>query len=365
VHVAAQDSDAATEVLTEAIAAARAAGDRRVECRARIELEYVRLRSGVKRTADDLLNATAEGIPIFEQAGDRRALGRAWLLAGFVHGGHRGDHRKWQQAAERALVEYKAVGWPTSTCVGEVAAALFWGPTPVQDAIRRCELLLRDDALDLPGAAYLRAFLGGLVAQKDEFDRARALLDAAQATLQDLGLRAAADTYCAPLLGEVELLAGDPAASERIFRDLCEQLERANDFSHLASRASDLAEALVEQRLIDEADEWTRVAERHAAADDRNAQMMWRPVRARIHARRGEFAIAEKLAREAVELAASTDDLNRRAKAERDLGEVLRLTGDDNAAASTFARAIALFEQKGNLVGAARVRSLNAELAHA
>src|SRR5204863_2843048 len=103
---------------------------------------------------------------------------------------------------------YKAAGWPTSTCVGEVAAALFWGPTPVQDAIRRCELLLRDDALDLPGAAYLRAFLGGLVAQKDEFDRARALVHGAQATLQDLGLRAAAGTYCAPLLGEVELLAG-------------------------------------------------------------------------------------------------------------------------------------------------------------
>jgi tetratricopeptide (TPR) repeat protein len=235
----------------------------------------------------------------------------------------------------------------------------------VQDAIRRCDLLLRDDALDLPGAAYLRAFLGGLVAQEDDFDRARSLVNSARASLLDLGLRAAADTYCAPLLGEIELLAGDPAASERICRELCEQLERTKDFSHLASRASDLAETLVEQRVLGEADEWTRVAERHAAVDDRNAQMMWRPVRARIHARRGEFEIAEELAREAVALAESTDDLNRRAKAQRDLGEVLRLAGDDNGAASAFARAIELFEQKGNLVGAARVRLLEEELAHA
>jgi class 3 adenylate cyclase/tetratricopeptide (TPR) repeat protein len=363
VRVAAHDSDGAIEVLTEAIAESREAGDRRVEWRARLELEYIQLRREAKRTANELLDATAEGIPIFERADDRRALGRAWLLAGFVHGGHRGNHKAWEEAAERALGHYKAAGWPTSTCVGEVAAALYWGPTPVEDAIRRCELFLQDEALDLPGAAYLRAFLGGLVAQHHDFDRARARVGSARTTLEDLGMRAAAETYCTPLLGEIELLAGDPAASERILRELCEQLERAKDFSHLASRASDLAEALVEQGLLEEADEWTHVAERHAATDDLNAQMMWRPVRARIHARRDEFGIAERLAREAVALADSTDDLNRRAKAQRDLGEVLRLAGNGSDAAFAFERALEIYEQKGNLVGVTQVRSLQEQLA--
>ena len=77
--------------------------------------------------------------------------------------------------------------------------------------------------------------------------------------------------------------------SAQILRELCDRLEEAKDFSHLASRASDLAEALAERALFEEADEWTRVAEARAAADDLKAQMTWRPIRARIHAPRGEF----------------------------------------------------------------------------
>jgi len=363
VRVAAQDSDGAMTVLTEAIAGATEAGDARIEWRARIELEYIRLRRETQRTADDLLNATAEGIPVFERVSDRRALGRAWLLAGFVHGGHRGDHRTWQQSAERALEHYKAVGWPTSTCVGEIAAALYWGPTPVEDAVLRCESLLLDETLDLPGAAYLRAFLGGLLAQRQEFDRARERVQSAGTTLEDLGLRAATDTYCTPVLGEIELLAGNASLSAQVLRDLCDRLDEAKDFSHLASRASDLAEALAEQGLFDEADDWTRVAEARAATDDVKAQMMWRPIRARVHAHRGQFAIAEALAREAVALAEATDDLNRRAKTQRDFGDVLRLAGNARDATSAFGRALEFYEQKGNLAGAARVRTFQEELA--
>ena len=91
--------------------------------------------------------------------------------------------------------------------------------------------------------------------------------------------------------------------------------------------------------------------------------MTWRPIRARVHARRGEFAIAEELTREAVVLADATDDLNRRAKTQRDLGDVLRLAGNQRDAASAFGRALDLYEQKGNLAGAARVRTFQEELA--
>jgi len=359
VRVAAQNSDDAMKVLTEAMEAQ----DPRIEWRARIELEYIRLRSEPKRNADALLDATTEGIPIFERAVDRRALGRAWLLAGFVHGGHRGNHAAWLESAERALEHYRAAAWPTSTCVGEIAAALYWGPTPIAEAVDRCELLLRDESLDLPGTAYARTFLGGLLAQRRDFDRARELVDSARATLDELGLRAATETYCTPVLADIELLAGNAATSERILRELCDQLARAKDHSHLASRASDLAETLVERGSFEQADEWTHTAEQHAAADDLNAQMMWRPIRARVHARRGELEIAETLAREAVALADATDDLNRRAKARRDLGDVLRLAGKRSESASTLEDAVELYGRKGNLAGIVRVRSLQSELA--
>ena len=64
----------------------------------------------------------------------------------------------------------------------------------------------------------------------------------------------------------------------------------------LASRASDLAEALLGQGLDAESEEWTIVAERNAAEDDVHAQMMWRSVRAKVLARRGEIGQAIPLA---------------------------------------------------------------------
>jgi class 3 adenylate cyclase/tetratricopeptide (TPR) repeat protein len=363
-HHGSRRSDRALELLTEAIAESRASGDRRVESRARVELEYVGVCTR-QRTADDLLAATDEGIPVFESAGDERALGRAWLLAAWARGGHLGDHEAWLDGAERALVHYRAAKWPTSTCLGEIAAALYWGPTPVVEAVARCEELLWDEAPDGAGRAYLDVFLGGLVAQQHEFTRARELVRSGGTVLADLGLQTAVQTYCAPVSGDIELLAGDAAASAEIFHALCDELERSKDFSHLASRASDLAEALLAQELVDDAEVWTRVAENNAARDDVNAQMMWRPIRARIHARRGELRIAQKLAREAVRLSHTTDDLNRRAKVHRDLGEVLQRAGKIADAVSAYDRAVELYVRKGNVAGAAQVRSLQGELAPA
>jgi tetratricopeptide (TPR) repeat protein len=85
---------------------------------------------------------------------------------------------------------------------------------------------------------------------------------------------------------------------------------------------------------------------------------MWRPVRARLLARQGDLPRAEALAREGVRIADTTDDANRRAEAYRDLGEVLRTAGRASDANEAFERAIALFAEKGNLPGAAHVRSL-------
>ena len=347
--------DAAVEMLAEVLTEAEQAGDHRMLAWARIELEYGRVRR-THGTADDLLDAIAAGTPLFESTEDNRLLGRAWLMFGWVHGGSRSNHAAWADAAARALEYYRAAAWPTSTVLGQLAAALYWGSTPVDRVAVRYEELLHA-AQDQVGSAYVQAFLGGVVAQTADFDRARALTTTAGATFDDFGMRTSALTYAAPVLGEIEMLAGDAAAAEHIFRDVCAGLERACDFSHLASRASDLAEALTQLGRLDEAEEWTRLAERHAAVDDTNAQMMWRPVRARILARRGSFEAAKVLAREGVTLADGTDDLNRRAKAYRDLGEVLWRAGSVGEV-EAFGRAIQLFEQKGNVAAAASVRSL-------
>ena len=351
---ASQDSEGAVAVLTDLMRASRS--DTRMMARARVELANIEVHRG--GTADALLDAVDRGIPIFEHVADHRSLGRAWLLAGWIRGGHRGDHRAWADAAMQAVEQYRAAGWPTATCLGQIGAALYWGPAPVDQAVGRIRGYLDGRDPDRAGTAYLRSFLGGLVAQTGRFDEGRALVASARAVLDDLGLRAAALTSCVGLLSDIELLAGDNRSAEVLLRDLCGELDRAQSHDELASRAGDLAEALLGQGLDVESEEWTIVAERIAAEDDVHAQMTWRSVRAKVLAHRGEVGQAVPLAEAAAMLAGSTDGLNARAKVESDLGDVLQVAGRASEAARAFTRAAALYEQKGNIVGATRVRGM-------
>jgi class 3 adenylate cyclase len=212
--------DVADHVLTDALRDAEDAGDRRIELRARIERAYVRLPRQPGTTADGLLAAADEGIPMFEAMGDNRSLGRAWLLVGFVEGGRRGNHKAWEDAAERALVYYKRSSWPTTTCLGEIANALYSGPTAVLPAITRCEELLHKEVGDRIGRANVHVFLGGLIAQRGDFDEARDLIASAKDVYEDLGHRTATTNYCAAVLADVEVLAGETGVAERVLRQL-------------------------------------------------------------------------------------------------------------------------------------------------
>ena len=69
---------------------------------------------------------------------------------------------------------------------------------------------------------------------------------------------ASAATYSAAVLGDVELLAGDAAAAEMTSRWLCDELERTQAFSHLASRPPISPKRSIVQGRLDEAAQWTR-----------------------------------------------------------------------------------------------------------
>jgi DNA-binding SARP family transcriptional activator len=346
----------ASDTLERALRESASAGDRRIELRARLELEYVRLPRAPGASAQALLDAASDAIPVFEAAGDDRCLGRALFLAGWIHGGRFGRHQIREEAAERALVHYRRSTWPTTTCLGELANALYYGPTPVRAAVARCEALLETDDPSALGRANLEVFLGGLTAQRGDFDLARALVGSARASFDALGQRASAAVLGGAILGDIELLAGDAAAAEETLRWVCDELERTLALSHLASRAGDLAEALYRQGRFDESAEWVSIAATHSASDDVDARTLWVPVQAKLAAQRAELDEAVALATTAVELVETTDATNRRAAVHADQGEVLRLAGRVGEARASFERALELFEQKGNVAGAARVR---------
>jgi len=84
--------------------------------------------------------------------------------------------------------------------------------------------------------------------------------------------------------------------------------------------------------------------------------MLWRQVQARVHAHRGEHAEAERLAREAIEIAELTDALNHHGDALCDLAEVLAAAGRTDEAAETLERALECYKRKNNLAMLAQVR---------
>ena len=85
--------------------------------------------------------------------------------------------------------------------------------------------------------------------------------------------------------------------------------------------------------------------------------MLWRQVRAKVRARRGEHVEAERLALEAVAIGEGTDVLNSQGDAHADLAEVLMLSGKAVEAAAALEQALDRYERKGNLVMARRARA--------
>jgi hypothetical protein len=161
------------------------------------------------------------------------------------------------------------------------------------------------------------------------------------------------------------MLADDPEEAERCLRVDYENLTRMGEKGYLSTTAALLARAVEAQGRDEEAHELTEVAEQAGATDDFSTQVVWRGVRARLIAKGGATAVAERLAREAVALAEQTDRLNYHGGALVDLAAVFRSAGQADDELHALERALELYERKCNLVAAAKLRPRVEELKQA
>jgi DNA-binding SARP family transcriptional activator/tetratricopeptide (TPR) repeat protein len=357
------DLSSAEETLVEAAETAIAAGDRRLELRARLEVASVRLFSNPEGAADGLLDVAAEAIPVFEAVADDRSLGRAWLALAVVHGPMHYRQGAAVDAASRAIDYLRSSGWPVSGALGLLSAALQNGPTPVPEAIRRCRKLLA--GADMGGQANVLAPLGALEAMRGRFDDARRLVVRARDLYLQLGQVSTAEANCGAVAGRIEMLAGDADAAEKAFRSSCEELERMGDQAYLATGAAELADVLCFRGQDGEAEQWCLRASELGASDDVLTQILWRSTWAKLLARKNELVEAEAFALEALRMAEDTDGINRRAKALLDLSEILRAADRLGDAVEAMGAAIELFDRKGNIAAAKPARAILAELATA
>jgi tetratricopeptide (TPR) repeat protein len=196
------------------------------------------------------------------------------------------------------------------------------------------------------------------------FDEARAILAEARADLAERGAGMKLAATCMDA-ADVDLWAGDPAAAAELGANACGLLDDLGEKTMLSNAAGTLAQALYALDRLEEADACAGRAAELGASDDAFTQMLWRQVRAKVLARRGEHAEAERLAREAVAIGEDTDMLDAQGDTYTDLGEVLLLAGKNGEAAAALEHALERYERKGNLVSTQRAQTRLAELRHA
>lgn len=303
------------------------------------------------------LSQLEQAVFVLDELGDEQGLARGWYLVGKFRA-WQGDTSTAEEAWERAL---SYGGHPESRVderetVTWLLIAAWYGPTPVPEGIERCRHVLKQFPSDRKIEAFAMIERAPLEAMRGRFGEARALIRRGRSMLDDLGSAYAAAGASQEAF-DVEMLAGEPARVEPELRDACDTLEQMGDTAFLSTRAACLAEVLYAQARYAEADTFASISEAKAAQDDWDAQIRWRSVRAKLLARKGSGEEAELLAREAVRRVAETDWLNCHANTLMDLSEVLQLCGRAQGGIPDVRKALALYEQKDNIVSAARAGS--------
>ena len=320
----------------------------------------------VKTFVDDALAAgwrdssRSEALAVLEAAEDDIGLARYWWGMGWDSwAGCRAEEAldRWEcgrrhaeAAGDRALAR---------ELESRLTSCLVLGPTPVAEALRRAEAFLRlaDDAPLLE--AYALQAVGMLRAMDGQVDEGRELVRRGWRTIRDAGhlLNAAGN---AQRFAFVERRAGGPDIEQRIegiLREGFEQLQRLDDRSFLPTVALDLAQCVMRQGRVEEAEMLCALARERTVPDDTINFVYLDIVEAHIAAGEGRLEESERLARRGVELADTTDFFTVRGMRTRgSLAEVLWLAGKQEQAATIASEAIAFHEAKGDVTGVAALR---------
>jgi tetratricopeptide (TPR) repeat protein len=344
-------------VLAEARQRAARIGDARIEAEAIVVLAHLDMFTDALRSHDEVRAMLAEPLRVFEELGDEAGLANTLGLIGQLDfwAGHAeaaiGDLERAAEHARRAGDDELQ-----GHCLGYVMIAAMHGPTPVPQALELCDRVPRR----LPGNRRIE--LGaircriGLSAMAGDFHGARQLGAEAGAIFDDLGLELSGASI-AMERARTELYAGNAAAAEQASRPALDMLERIGNHGHWVTAAMVLADALLDLHRAAEAEAIADQASEWAMRDDLDPQIGWRRIKAKALALRGEHEEAERLARESVELASRTDYLENHALARADLAEVLERAGRTDEARSELEQALRLYELKGMVVDAERIRA--------
>ncbi len=333
------------------------AGDRVAELCGRVQAGIVRIYLGGEGGTEKLAALLELALPVFRAAGDDLALYVAYsALAEMETTRARIDAGL--EAHERAYAHARQAGHAPPGVFGMRAYCRFAGTTPVPELLAWLDENEAREGRD----HFFRAYRAGALAMLGRFDEARAILAEARAELAERGRGILLANITAFESVWVELWADDPAAAAEYGAEGFRLHEELGEQGFLSAAAANLAQALYALDRLDDADDWTVRAEELGSSDDAGKEMIWRRVRAKVLARRGEHVAAERLALQAVAICDETDMLDAQGDVYADLAEVFLLAGRAEEATEALGRALERYEHKGNLVSTQRTQARLAEL---
>lgn len=348
--------DRARDVLSEAAMTAERAGDRGAAANAALGRAFIEIHQDATASHAKARVEIENAIRVFEALDDRAGLARA-LDVGAMLRMWSGENARATEEMELAAQHAREAGDRALEieALSGIVITVMYGPEPVATALRRVEEIeRRSDGAQRLQASALRA-QAGLQAMLGEFDKARTLIMTADRIVTELGLENLRSGGILRTAAEIELMAGDAPAAERFLREAYARLERDKHWGHLASVAPLLAEALLAQGREPEAETLLELTPGWTIEDDTEAQILLNRARSKLAALRGDAAAAEAFARRAVGRAEKGDELNAHAAALVRLADALELRESDEASAA-LRDALLLYERKGNVAAAERLR---------
>jgi tetratricopeptide (TPR) repeat protein len=341
---AAFDVPGAIAMAETAAELAEAAGDESGAMLARAMAVQGRNFAGEPDATDEVNALCRAALPFEEERGDPRRLALLWEMLGSAAEFHQ-QHDDTVDALLQALRYQRLAGYSRSDPYLEWSLTL--GPLPVADAMR-----MMDELADQrpPGSqdgprAVLLAMLG-------RFDEAWPLAEARSRHLRDVTGDTSRDAF-----GDLALIAMIEGDRERACRCTAEEIERiAHVAIPTATAKARLARELCYLGRFDEAERLLEEA-RAVPPPGSGVRVSAAAAEALLLAQRGELEQAEALARKAVATAETrTDNVWWQATTHEDLATVLGRAGRIDEAREAFQRSLAIWERKGCLPCAERVR---------